>query len=277
MSGGDVTGVDLALEPLASIEGRAVIEPLPDLAQKTGCTGDRSARVEEVVIGARGNDKPRPEDRALGFFSYFQNTSPSEKGEFALRHLRAGVHRVDLQLPSNTLFIKSVTLPPSTANVKPIDAAKGGLSLKSGDKVKGLVVTLSEGAAGLRGKVVTGEENKPPAIKMRVHVVPAEPEAVDEVLRYFELEAATDGSFSFMNIPPGKYWLVAREMSEQEQPQSDQKPVAWDAGGRMGLRFEGDASKIVTELARCQRVADFVLKYTPLIKPSKLPARKPAQ
>ncbi|HSO75089.1 MAG TPA: hypothetical protein VLU47_09635, partial [Blastocatellia bacterium] len=80
-----------------------------------------------------------------------------------------------------------------------------------------------------------------------------------------------------MNIAPGKYWLVARETSEQEHAQSDQKPVAWNAGDRMGLRFEGDASKKVIELAPCRRVADFVLKYTPLIKPSKLPAKKPAQ
>jgi hypothetical protein len=277
VSGGDVTGVELTVEPLASIEGRAVIEPLSDLSQKTGCKDDRSARVEEVVIGARDNNVPRPEDRALGFFSYFKHTSPSDKGEFALRHLRAGVHRIDLQLPSDILFIKSITLPHASATAKPIDAAKTGLALKSGDKTRGLVVTLSEGAAGLRGKVVTGEDNKPPAIKMRVHVVPAEPEAVDEVVRYSETEAATDGSFSLMNIAPGKYWLVAREASEQEQPQSDRKPIAWDAGGRMGLRFEGDASKKVIELASCRRVADFVLKYTPLIKPSKLPATKAAQ
>ncbi len=276
VSGGDVTGVELALEPLASIAGGAVIEPLRDLAQKTGCKDDRSARVEEVVIGTRDDRKPRPQDQALALLSSFKNTSPSDKGEFSLRFLRAGIHRVDLQLPSEILFIKSVTLPPANANAKPIDAAKNGLALKSGDKIKGLVVTLSEGAAGVLGKVVTGEESKPPATKMKLHMVPAELEAVDEVLRYFEAEVSADGGFSLMNIAPGKYWLVAREMSEQEQTEADHKPVAWDAGGRLGLRFEGDASKKVIELAPCRRVADFVLKYTPLIKPSKPPAKKPA-
>lgn len=277
VSSADVTGVELALEQLASIVGRAVIEPLRDDPQKTGCKGDRTARVEEIVISARADSKPRPQDQANALLSSFKYTSPSDTGEFSLRHRRAGVHRIGLQLPSEILFIKSATLPPANANAKPIDVAKVGLALKSGDNVKGLAVTLSEGAAGLRGKVVTGEENKPPATKMRVHLVPAEPEAVDEVLRYFEAEAATDGGFSLTNIAPGKYWLVAREMSEQEQTESDHKPVAWDAGGRMGLRFEGDASKKIIELAPCQRVADFVSKYTPLIKPSKPPARKPAQ
>jgi hypothetical protein len=276
MTGGDVTGIELALEPLASIAGRAVIEPLQDAAQKAGCKGDRTTRIEEIVISAPGENKPRPEDQALPLLNSLKNTTPAEKGEFTLGFLRAGVHRLDLQLPSEILYIKSATLPPTSSNTKPLDAAKTGFAVKSGDNMKGLVVTLSEGAAGLRGKVVTGEENKPPARKMRVHLVPAEPEAVDEVLRYFEAEVASDASFSLTNLAPGKYWLVAREMSEQEQSETDRKPVAWYSAGRIGLRFEGDASKKVIELAQCQRLPDFVLKYTPLIEPSKRPAKKPA-
>ena len=277
VTGGDVTGIELALEPLASIAGRAVIEPFQDAAPKTGCKNDRSARVEEIVISAPGENKPRPEDQALPFLNSFKNTTPTEKGEFNLGLLRAGVHRLDLQLPSEGLYIKSVTLPPAISNAKPIDAAKNGFAVRSDDKVKGLVVTLSEGAAGLRGKVVTGEENKPPARKMNVHLVPAEPEAVDEVLRYFEVEIATDGGgFSLTNIAPGKYWLIARELSEQEQSKADRKPIAWNSAGRMGLRFEGDASKKVIDLSYCQRVVDFAFKYTPLIEPSKAPAKKPA-
>jgi len=35
----------------------------------------------------------------------------------------------------------------------------------------------------------------PPSTKMRVHLVPADAEAADEVLRYFEAEIAADGVF----------------------------------------------------------------------------------
>jgi hypothetical protein len=276
VTGGDVTGIELALDPLASIAGRALIEPLQDTAQKAGCKSGRTARLEEIVISAPGENKPRPQDQALPFLDSFKNTTPTEKGEFTLGFLRPGVHRLDLQLSSEILYVKSATLPPTSSNTKPIDAAKNGFALKSGDKMKGLIVTLSEGAAGLRGKVVTGEENKPPAQKLRVHLVPAEPEAVDEVLRYFEAEVASDASFSLTNLAPGKYWLVAREMSEQEQLEADRKPLAWNSAGRMGLRFEGDASKKVFDLSYCQRLADSVLKYTPLIEPSKRPVKKPA-
>ena len=275
VSGADVTGVELALESLGSITGRASIESI-SAAQKAECKATRPARPEEVVISARREGNRKPEDQSPFSGSMFEDTSPNEKGEFTVGFLRSGVHRLALQFPGDSLYTKTVTLPPLSPDGKPVDAAKSGVTLKSGDKMKGLVVTLSEGAAGLRGKVVTGEENKPPAQKMKVHLVPAEPEAVDEVLRYFEAEVATDGGFSLINIAPGKYWLVAREMSEQEKSEADRKPLAWNSAGRMGLRFEGDATKKVIELTYCRRVADLVLKYTPLIEPSKRPAKKPA-
>ena len=276
VSGADVAGIDLSLEPLASVSGRAVIEAFHDSSAKTDCNSGRASKLEEIVMSMRGDNKARPEEQALGMLSSFRQTTPTEKGEFTLALLRPGLHHLDLQLASEALYIKSTTLPPASPNNKPLDAARNGFALKSGDKITGLVVTLGEGAAGLRGKVVTGEENKPPPGKMRVHLVPAEPEAADDVLRYFEAEAAADGVFSLMNLAPGRYWLVARETSEQEQAEAEHKPVAWDPAGRMGLRFEGDATKKVIQLSPCQRVTDLALSYTPLIKPAKTPAKKPA-
>lgn len=108
---------------------------------------------------------------------------------------------------------------------------------------------------------------------MRVHLAPAEPEAAEDVLRYFEAEVAADGSFALTNLAPGKYWLVGWETSDAEQAEIDRKPLAWDAGARTALRFEGEASKKVIELTQCQLVSDYRLKYIPLAKPSK-PGRK---
>jgi len=271
ISGADVNGVELALEPLASIAGRALIEPV-SAAQKADCKATRGVRIEEVVISARPERSNKPEDQALAMLSAFKDTTPNEKGEFTTGFLRPGVQHLEVQLQENH-YVKSMTLPPSTSNGKPIDAAKSGVKLKSGDKVKGLVVTIGEGTAGLRGKVVTGKESNPPSERMRVYLVPAEPEAADEVLRYFEGDIAADGGFVLTNLDPGKYWLIAREISDQEQAEVDHKPLAWDAGGRTSLRFEGEASKKIIELTRCRHLTDFVLSYTPLSKPSK-PATK---
>ena len=275
VSGADVTGIELALEPLGSIAGRADFESLKDTARKPECTSNRRARVEELVISAQSEGKRQLEDQASGLLSMFKDTTPNDKGDFIVSFLRPGVHHLDMQLPTEHLYIRSVALPPTIPNGKPVDAAKNGVIVKLGDKVKGLIITVSEGAAGMRGKVITTEGKKPPSSKMRVHLVPAELEAADDVLRYFEAEVAADGSFSLINLAPGKYWLVGRELSDQELTEVDHKPLAWDAGGRVGLRFEGEASKKVIPLTQCQRLDDFVLSYTPLIKPSKPPAKKP--
>jgi len=272
MAGADVTGIELALEPLASIAGRVVLEPVT-AAQKAECKPVRSVRLEEIVVSAPAENSKRAEDQSIVLLSMFKDTTPTEKGDFTVNYLRTGVHRFEFQFPGEQFYAKSITLPPTTPNGKLVDAARSGVMLKSGNKVKGLVVTISEGAAALRGNVVTGKGKDPPFAKMRVYLAPAEPDAADDVLRYFESEVAADGSFALTCLAPGKYWLVGRELSEQQAAEADHKPLAWDAGGRMSLRFEGEASKQTVELHRCERVTDFVLEYTPLIKPTK-PARK---
>ena len=275
MSGSDVTGIDLALESLGSISGRAKLEPMQDASQKPECKPARRSRLEELVISTQSEGKRHPEDQAAALLSMFKDTTPNDKGEFMISLLRPSMHRLEIQLPNEQLFVKSIVLPPATPNGKPLDAAKSGVALKAGEKLKELVVTISEGASGLRGRVVT-EADKPPSMKMRVHLVPAESEAADDVLRYCEAEVAADGGFSLTNVAPGKYWLVARELSDEEQTELDHKPLAWDAGGRVGLRFEGEASKKLINLAQCQRVDNFVLNYAPLIKPSKPSPKKSA-
>jgi hypothetical protein len=159
-------------------------------------------------------------------------------------------------------------------NAKSIDVAKNGVRLKSGDKVKGVVVTIAEGAVAFSGKVVVEPDKKPPTSKMRVHFVPAEPEAPDDVLRYYEGPVSADGSFSLTNLAPGKYWIVGRESDDAKQAEADRKPSAWEPGARTALRFEGEASKNVIELTQCQKVADYRFSYVPLTKETKQPLKK---
>lgn len=267
--GADVTGVQLQLEPLGSIAGRAVLEPLQDPKQKAECKDARPVPLEGIVLSARDQRKQSAADPFSSILAEFKNTTPNDKGEFVVSLLRSGLQHLDFALPGEHLYVKTLMLAQTGPKVKPIDAAKNGITMRSGDKVKGLVMTVSEGAAGLRGKVISAEDNKPPTVKMRVHLVPSEPESADEVLRYAESDVASDGSFSLTNLAPGKYWLVARENSDQDQSEAERKPLAWDAGARVGLRFEGEGSKKVIELTLCQLVSDYRLKYIPMTKPSK--------
>jgi protocatechuate 3,4-dioxygenase beta subunit len=275
VKGADVSGVEIALAPLASIEGRVAVEP-PQEAQKGDCKSTGSSSLQEIVLATAG-DRALTESPIALFLGASKNATPNEKGEFTLQALSPGLHHLSLQIPGEQLYVKSIALPPSTATGKPVDAAVSGLTLKAGDKLRGLIVTMREGAASLRGKVTLADSNAP--IALRMHLVPAETEAANDVLRYAETEVAADGNFSLLNLAPGKYWLVAREATDQEQTDADYKLVAWDASGRTALRFEGDATKKVVELSRCQRVNDFVFNYLPLIKPTqglpKTPPKRP--
>jgi hypothetical protein len=94
-------------------------------------------------------------------------------------------------------------------------------------------------------------------------MVPAEKESGDETLRYYETAAAADRSYSFTNIAPGKYWIIARRDSSPPRGlnlHNKPRPLAWDAEKRLMLRKEGEAAATV-ELLPCQRVLDHALRY----------------
>jgi protocatechuate 3,4-dioxygenase beta subunit len=276
LRGADVSGISLVIEPLASIAGRVVVEPIQDAKQKALCKEVRPVPIEGTVLGTRYDTKETI-DPLNGPLGAFKNTTPNEKSEFIISLLRAGRHYVDVQLPAEHLYLRAIALQPPDPKAKAIDAVKSGVQLKSGDKITGVVVTVGEGAAKLSGTVITDPANKPPEAKMRVHLVPVEPDAAEDVLRYFEADVSAEGGFAFTNLQPGKYWLVGRETSDSEQGDADRKAVALDAGARTALRFEGEASGKVIQLTYCQIVGDYRLKYVPLIKPSKPPAKKAGQ
>lgn len=274
--GADVSGINLIIEPLASLAGRVVLETLQDPKQKTLCKEFRTVAIEGTVLSTH-DDRKDTLDAISGPLGAFKDTTPNEKNEFIISLLQPGTHWLAVQFPAEHLYLKAISLPQAEPNTKPIDAARTGVRLKSGDRVTGLLVTMSEGAARLAGKVVVGADSKPPDTKMKVHLVPAEPEAADDVLRYFESDVSIDGAFTLVNVQPGKYWLVARETADAEQADSSRKPLALDAGARNALRSEGEASKSTIELTTCQVVNDHRLKYVPRSSPTKPPAKKVTQ
>ncbi len=98
-----------------------------------------------------------------------------------------------------------------------------------------------------------------------MHVVPAETEAVADVLRYHEV-VTRDGSFVLNHLAPGKYWLLARAVPDDESDEKPAKPVAWDASERAKLRREAEAANQAVVLTSCQRMKDFVLNFEAGVK-----------
>ncbi len=262
ISGRDVTGVDLKLEATASISGVVALEKLAAPLTGQKCESGRDSFLDEIIFQAGQARPDNPNQKASASNSLFGISSvaaPDDKGAFAIKGLKAGRHFIESQLPDEHWFVKSVLLPTAPAsNPAAREAGRNGVMLKAGERLSGLAVALAEGAAGLKGKVAA--TGKLPS-RLRIHLLPAEPEAKDDVPRFAETIADEDGSFAFANIAPGKYLLIARAIPETEASDKPAKPAAWDAAERAKLRKEAEAANSAVELKTCQRIADFLLRW----------------
>ena len=267
--GADVGGLRLALAPLATVAGRVAFEPLAaGEAARPECKGVRAPATYETMVSAT-------RDAGTGATATpYSNTAahvPDERGDFTLRNVMPGRYRLGLRLTDDNLFARSFTQAPAAASqpaaanaarASVIDLARNGLSVGAGERLAGVTVTVAQGAASLRGRLAAADDAEQPAGTWRVHLVPAEPERAEDVLRYAETLARPDGSFSFRNLAPGRYHLTARAVSEAElrRPATQQRRAAWDASVRAELRREAEAAKTPVALTPCQRAEDFTLR-----------------
>jgi len=259
--GADVTGIELRLAPMASISGKILFEA----AQNT-CEKERKATLEEVSLLARRNEGGAVEPSSL----LDQEGAANDRGEFSIYNLQAGRYFIESTLPSESWFVKSITAnAPSTANARgsarpsaSTEIARGGVALKSGEKLTGVTLTVAGGAASLRGKVAAESDSAKLPPRLRIHLIPAEATARDEVLRYAEATVRGDGTFALNNIAPGKYWLISRAATDDEPGDKQPMPLAWDGDERAKLRREAEALKIEVEMKPCQRLIDQIIKYS---------------
>src|SRR4029077_20426679 len=103
-----------------------------------------------------------------------------DKGEIRLGNLAAGLYWFETRVPGGGWYVKSITMGANGPNIP-----RDGIALKSGDKANGLIITIPEAGARLRGRISVAEGQRlPPGL--RVYVVPAERESAENVLRFFE-------------------------------------------------------------------------------------------
>ena len=267
VKGADVSGIELRITPPASVSGRVKIEAGD--AGKSPCEDKAQARttVEEVLLSAAPDDESRPSIQAISpYFRYLggaMDGAPDEKGEFILRGLAAGRFRIKTDLPDDGWYVRAITQPTPGAGKKTADASLNGIALKAGEKLSGVEVVIAEGAASLNGRVVPAKEASKLPSRLRVHLIPAEVSAADDVLRYAETAVGVDGGFGFKHIAPGKYLLHTRQASEKEASNDRSRPLAWDAVERAKLRREATAAKNEIELKACGRVKDHLLRWQP--------------
>jgi len=260
VNGANVSGIALTTTPLASISGRVALEKSA-LAE---CQNKRQPRFEELLISARRNSKKEAQPQVRGYSS--ANGTPGKNGEFFLNRLNAGPYRLDTRFFAKYWYLRSITGPPARpagkvpATSQPVDIARNGMTLQFGNRVNGVVVTLAEGAASLRGRLSVGENQKTPA-GLSLYLVPAEKEKSEDVLRYFTTPVVDDGTFALNNLSPGRYWAIARIPAAEEARIDWKLRLPDQAQNRTKLRREAEAAKLEIELKPCQNLTDYQLPF----------------
>lgn len=262
VKGGDVTGLELKVSTLGSISGRMLLERKEALE----CKDKLGATLEESLLSIR---RDLVKNEVSNFLLSPSSVVPDEKGEFKVVSLEQARYRIETRLPSEAWYVRSITLP--APNNKTIDLSAGGVAVKQGEKVSDLTITITEGAAAIRGKVVAATEGASLPSRLRLHLIPAEQEAAEDILRYREITIEPDATFALTNLAPGKYLMIVRPAELDESGIEASRPTAWDITSRKKLRSEAEAINTLIDLKPCDHLSDYLLRYAPA---SAKPARK---
>ncbi len=220
--GADVSGIELTLNPLASIAGKLVIEKGAGAAV---CPVPRAYVMDEILVGTKRD----------GTEKWSRDEAPEMSGEFTFSGIDAGTYRLRVRFPGENWYLKSLQMPSASATS---NVAKAGVVVKNGQRVTGLSAVVADGAASLAGQLMRSGEEKL-ADQRKVFLFPAETEAAENLLRFHQSITNNDGSFSLRNIAPGKYFLISKPLSKE------------------ATRAEAQNFGQSIELGPCQRVTAF--------------------
>jgi hypothetical protein len=263
VKGADISGIELTTKPLASISGGIALEP----SKAPECKGKRQPLFSETLVTLQRNGTAPDRDQSQYLRLYANPASPDKEGAFVLRNVLTDQYTFNLRFFAHYWYLQSISLanPPAGVVAKSVqtnqrvDAAGNWTTVKFGDRIAGLTITLAEGAATLRGRVTVPEGSSlPPGLS--VYLVPTEREKASDVLRFFIAAVAFDGSFALTNIPPGLYWSIAKPATVDEATTSKLRlPSAEDS--RLKLRREAETTKLETELKPCVNVTDYQVPF----------------
>jgi len=275
--GADVRGIDVKLLRLGSIGGKVLIETA---AASDSCVKEEPVLPEDVSLRSQRSEKgqggqavPVFEDFSMGFARAVDFSVPINKGDFVLKNLDAGQYRIIADLPGENYYVRSITQAGYATGKRVagttgtgIDVTRSGIMLRQGEAVAGVRVVIATGAASRSGRV--GSKNAaqadtaaPARPRMRIHLIPAEATAAEDVQRYYEAITQSDNTFTFDHLAPGKYLLLGRPVAENEPAANPDRPLAWDATERANLRREAEGLKNEIELKPCVRVNNYLLRY----------------
>jgi len=245
IKGASVAGLELIPTPLASISGRVVLEA----SKVPECKGKRAPLFSEMMVNLQRPEKEAEDEDGIYVGLLGGIASPEANGAFAWRSVRSGRYRFEPRFYARYWYLRSITM-------KKIDAAANWTTVKSGDQLSNVTITLAEGAASMRGRLAVAEVQ--PGTKL--YLIPAEPDKATDVLRFFVTEIASDGTFTLNNLPPGKYLVLTQANIDGQLTTVAKLREPEAAAARAKLLRSADSKKTEIELKPCQNITDYQLK-----------------
>lgn len=264
VKGGDISGIELVVRELASIKGRLVLET----TTAADCKNKRQPLLSETVLVARRSEKNTAKDQ-LAFPNFFAQSVPDKSGDFALNNLASGQFKLNARFFAKYWYVRSMIREAPGAPLartgpvnRQADVARNGITLKFGERIAGVTITLAAGAASIRGRVKQPEGESLPA-RLSLYLVPVEKENAEDVLRFFRTVVQADGRFSVNNLPPGRYWALARSADESDPQSEATLRAVEESDTRLKIRRAAEADKNEVEFRPCQNVIDYQLSFKP--------------
>jgi hypothetical protein len=250
VKGADVTGLELIPRPLSSVTGRVVLVP----AKVAACEGKRRPSFVEMLVTLQRPERNNAEKENLSFWRSIPSAvSPDANGGFALKNLPPGRYLFDPRFYARYWYLSSISI----AATPKVDPAANWTTLKFGDRISNVTITLAEGAASIRGRLKPGDNAAIPS-GFGVYLVPADREKTADVLRYFVSTVEADSAFALNNLPPGSYLAVVQPLDAQSNTLAKLRlPEAVET--RAKLRRVAESQKTSLELKPCQNLTDFEL------------------
>jgi len=255
IKGANVTGVELVPVPLAAISGRLVLES----SKIAECQGKRRPLLAEMLVALRRPEKDAEDEDGIYVGPIGGSASPDANGALMWRAIRPGRYRFDPRFFARYWYLQSITMNTRGAKPQKIDAAANWTTVKSGEQLNNVTITLAEGAASIRGRL-TLAEGAVVQPGTRLYLVPAEPDKATDVLRFFVTEISSDGTFTLNNVPPGKYLALTQTNVEGQIATVAKLREPETAAARSKLLRSAGSKKTEIDLKPCQNLADYQLK-----------------
>jgi len=252
IKGADVSGLTVNLKPLNSIKGRVLMEKDSKLNAVKDCAKTVETALTSIIIKFDSDAKEKSVLSSLENIQQNIFAAPEENGDFEINRLENGRYFLNADFPEGNLYVKDFF---QQISVKEKRDLSGGLNLKTGENLDNVKIIFSDGAAKINGKIIVSKEEKAenPAAKFVIYLIPADEINKDNILRYAQSFNRVDGTFSFVNVAPGNYFLSAESYStDRETVEKSPMPKFWDVKERLKLFQNAKIGEYNLTLKPCQ-------------------------